>query len=56
MKEKNPVYKLYWRFNRDMLLSEKFKVLQNQLNLKIENPKQMYYTILLRKWANLATS
>ena len=39
--EKNSAYKSYCRFNRDMLLFEKFKVLQNQLNKSIENSKEV---------------
>ena len=39
-----------------MFLFEKFKVLQNQLNVSIEYSKQRYYSELLRKLANPATS
>ena len=38
--EKNLAYKSYCRFNRDVFLFEKFKFLQNQLNVSIENSKQ----------------
>ena len=38
--EKNAACKLYCHFNRDVFLFEKFKVLQNQLNVSIENSKQ----------------
>ena len=54
--EKNLVYKSYCRFNRDVFLFEKFKFLQNQLNVSIENSKQTYYSKLSIKLANPATS
>ena len=54
--EQNLAYKLYCRFNRDLLLFEKFKFLQNQLNVSIENSKQTYYPKLTSKLANPATS
>ena len=54
--EKNLAYKSYCRFNRDVLLFEKFKFLQNQLNVSIENSKQIYYSKLASKLANPATS
>ena len=38
--EKNSAYKSYCRFNRDVFLFEKFKVLENQLNMSIENCKE----------------
>ena len=41
--DKNLAYKSYCRFNRDVFLFEKFKFLQNQLNVSIENSNQMYY-------------
>ena len=47
--EQNLAYKSYCRFNRDLLLFEKFKFLQNQLNVSIENSKQMYYSKLSSK-------
>ena len=50
--EKNSAYKSYYRFNRNVLLFEKFKVLQSQLNVSIENSKQRYYSKLS---SNLAT-
>ena len=54
--EKNLAYKSYCRFNRDVFLFEKFKFLQNQLNVSIENSKQTYYSKLASKLANPATS
>ena len=39
-----------------MFLFEKFKFLQNQVNVSIESSKQRYYSKLLRKLANRATS
>ena len=38
-----------------MFLVKKFKFLQNQLNVSIENSKQRYYSKLLRKLANPST-
>ena len=55
-KSKNLAYKSYCRFNRDVFLFEKFKFLQNQLNVSIENSKQTYYSKLAGKLANPATS
>ena len=54
--EKNLADKSYCRFNRDVLLFEKFKFLQNQLNVLIENSKLTYYSKLASKLANPATS
>ena len=54
--EKNLAYKSYSRINRDVLLFEKFKFLQNQLNVSIENSKQTCYSKLSSKLANPATS
>ena len=54
--EKNFAYKSYCRFNRDVLLFEKFKFLQIQLNVSIENSKQRYYSKLSSKFANPAPS
>ena len=54
--EKNLAYKSYCPFNRDVFLFEKFKFLQNQLNVSIENSKQTYYSKLASKLANPATS
>ena len=54
--EKNPAYKSYGRFNRDVFLFEKFKFPQNQLNVSIENFKETYYSKLASKLANPATS
>ena len=39
-----------------MFFSEKFKFLQNQLNVSIENSKQTYYSKLSGKLANPATN
>ena len=54
--KKNFGYKSYCRFNRDLLF-EKFKVMQNQLNMSVENSKQMHYSKLSRKmyWSILKT-
>ena len=54
--EKNLAYKSCCRFNRDVILFEKFKFLQNQLNASIENSKQTYYSKLSSKLANPVTS
>ena len=54
--EKNLAYKSYCRFNKDVFLFEKFKFLQNQLNVSIENSKQTYYSKLSSKLANPATT
>ena len=54
--EKNLAYKSDCRFHRDVFLFEKFKFLQNQLNVSIENSKQTYYSKLASKLANPATS
>ena len=53
--EKNLAYKSYCRFNRDVFLFEKFKFLQSQLNVSIENFKQTYYSKLSSKLNNPAT-
>ena len=55
--KKNFGHKSYCCFNRDLLLFEKFKVMQNQLNMSIENSKQMHYSKLSRKmyWSILET-
>ena len=53
---KNLAYKSYCRFHRDLFLFEKFKFLQNQLNLSNENSKQTYYSKLSSKLANPAAS
>ena len=54
--EKNLAYKSYCLFNRDVFLFEKFKFLQNQLNVSIENSKQTYNSKLASKLVNPATS
>ena len=54
--EKNFPYQSYCRFNRDVFLFEKFKFLQNQLNVSIANSKQAYYSKLSSKLANPANS
>ena len=38
--EKNSAYKSYCRFNRDVFLFDKLKVLQKQLKISIENSNQ----------------
>ena len=53
---KNLVYKSYCCFNGDVLLFEKFKFLQYQLNVLIENSKQTHYFKSSSKLANSATS
>ena len=54
--EKNSAYKSYRRFNSDVILLEKFKVLQSQLNMSVEKSKQKYYSKLPSKLANSATN
>ena len=54
--EKNLSYKSYYCFNRDVFLFRKFKFLQKQLNVSIENSKQICYSKLLSKLANPVTS
>ena len=54
--EKNLAYKSYCRFNIDVFLFEKFKFLQNELNVSTENFKQTYYSKLSSKLANPVTS
>ena len=49
-------YKSYCLFNRDVFFFEKFKFLQNQLYVSIENSKQRYCSKLPSKLANPATS
>ena len=50
MVEKNKAYKSCCRFNRYASLSEKRKVLQNQLNISIEDFKQSHYSKLSSKF------
>ena len=54
--EKNLAYKSYCRFNRDVFLFEKFKFLQNQLIVSIDNSKQTYCSKLSTKLNNPVTS
>ena len=54
--EKSSAYKSYCRFNRDVFLFEKFKFLQNQLNVSIENCKQRYHSKLSSQLANPSTN
>ena len=56
MIEKNLAYKSYWCSNRKMHLLEKFKALQYQLHISIEELKEKYYTKWLGRLANPLTS
>ena len=56
MNNKHSAYKSSCSFNRDVFLFEKFKVLQNQLNMSMENSQQMLYSNLSSKLATPATS
>ena len=53
--EYNSAYKSYCRFDTEVFLFQKFKVLQNQLNMSIEISTQRYYSKLSRKLANLTS-
>ena len=54
--EKNPTDKSYCHFNKNVFLLEQFKLLLNQLNVLIKNPKQGRYSNLSSKIVNPATS
>ena len=56
MVEKNLAFKSYCFSNKNMFLLEKFKALQNQLNISIEELKEKYYTKLSSRLANPLTS
>ena len=56
MVEKNLSFKSYCRSNKNMFLLEKFKALQNQLNISIEESKEMYYTKFSSRLTNPLTS
>ena len=56
MVEKNLAFKSYCYSNKSMFLFEKFKVLQYQLNISIEESKEKYYTKLSSRLADPLTS
>ena len=56
MLEKNLAFKSYWYSNKSTFLFEKFKALQYQLNISIEESKEKYYTNLSSRLANPLTS
>ena len=56
MIEKNLAFKSYCCSNRNMFLLEKFKALQYQLHISIEESKEKYYTKWLGRLANPLTS
>ena len=56
MIEKNLAFKLYCCSNRNMFLLEKFKALQYQLYISIEESKEKYYTKLSSRLADPLTS
>ena len=56
MLEKNLAFKSYCYSNKSMFFFEKFKVLQYQLNMSIEESKEKYYTKLSSRLADPLTS
>ena len=56
MLEKNLAFKSYCCSNKSMFFFEKFKALQYQLNIPIEESKEKYYTILPSRLADPLTS
>ena len=56
MIEKNLVFKSYCCSNRNMFLLEKFKALQYQFHISIEESKEKYYTKLSSRLADPLTS
>ena len=56
MIEKNLAFKSYCCANRNMFLLEKFKALQYQLHISIEESKEKYYTKLSSRLADPLTS
>ena len=56
MLEKNLAFKSYCYSNKSMFFFEKFKALQYQLNMSIEESKEKYYTILSSKLADPLTT
>ena len=56
MLEKNLAFKSYCYFNKSMFFFEKFKALQYQLNMSIEESKEKYYTKLSSRLADPLTS
>ena len=47
---------IYLRFYIDVFLFEKFRFLQSQVNVSIENSKQKCYSVVSSKLANPTTS
>ena len=56
MLEKNLAFKSYCYSNKSMFLFEKFKALQYQLNISMEESKENYYTKLSSRLADPLTS
>ena len=56
MLEKNLAFKSYYYSNKSMFLFEKFKALQYQLNISIEESQEKYYTKLSSRLADPLTS
>ena len=56
MIEKNLAFNLYCCSNKNMFLLEKFKALQYQLHIFIEESKEKYYTKLSSRLADPLTS
>ena len=56
MLEKNLAFKSYCYSNKSMFFFEKFKALQYQLNMSIEESKEKYYTKLSSRLADPLTS
>ena len=56
MTEKNLAFKSYCCSNKNMFLLEKFKALQYQLHISIEESKEKYYTKLSSRLADPLTS
>ena len=56
MAENKLAFKSYCCFNKSMFLLEKFKALQYQLNISIEESKEKYYTKLSSRLADPLTS
>ena len=55
MIEKNLAFKSYCCFNRNIFPLEKFKALQYQLYISIEEPKEKFYTKLSSRLADPLT-
>ena len=56
MAEKNLAFKSYCCSNKNLFFLEKFKALQNQLNISIEESKEKYYTNLSSRLVDPLTS